>query len=136
MPLLGIRILRRVAKPTPAPVLTGSGCGRHSADGNRDVMTFLTLLICLLCNHYWLRRRRLSIEAWFSGWYRWLERRSTRGASRWLPHPAVFVLILCVIPVLPLAVLLWAVDGLLLGVPALLIHILVLLHTMPRTNLG
>ena len=99
-------------------------------------MTFLTLLICLLCNHYWLRRRRLSIEAWFSGWYRWLERRSTRGASRWLPHPAVFVLILCVIPVLPLAVLLWAVDGLLLGVPALLIHILVLLHTMPRTNLG
>lgn len=99
-------------------------------------MTFLTLIICLVFNHYWLRRRRLSVELWFNRWYRWLEKRSARGSAPWLPHPAVFVAILSVIPLLPLAALLWLVDGLLLGLPALLIHTLVLLHAMPRTNLG
>jgi len=99
-------------------------------------MMFLTVIICLLANHYWRRRRRLPVESWFNGWYRWLERRWAHGRKRWLSHPGVFVAILCLLPLLPVAGLLWVLDALLFGLPALVVHLLILLHGMPRLNLA
>lgn len=98
-------------------------------------MTFVTLLVCLVINHYWLRERRLPVEDWFDGWYRWLERRVTRGGARWLPRPAVFVIVLVVLPLLPLALVVAFTADVLFGLPALLVHILVLLHALPAQNM-
>lgn len=99
-------------------------------------MTFVTLIICLLANHYWCRRRRLPVEVWFNGWYRWLERRSAPDTRRWQPRPGLFVVILCVVPLLPLGLLLWLLNGVLLELPLFVLHLLVLLHGLPRINMA
>lgn len=98
-------------------------------------MIFLVVLTTLLLNYYWRRERGLPVDAWFEGWQRWLlgsEERlpdALRGWSGTLP------LLALLIPLIPLAVLLWLAEGRLFGLLSLGIHVIVLMYCMARINI-
>lgn len=97
-------------------------------------MSFLTVLIGLLLNHYWLRDRRLPIDNWFVEWQNWLFVHACRLPERMRDWYGTLPLIAILVPLLPLALVLWLADGLLFGLLTLGIHVIVLLYCFTRVN--
>lgn len=97
-------------------------------------MSFLTVLIGLLLNHYWLRDRKLPIDGWFAEWLNWLLVHSHRLPERLHDWYGTLPLIAIVVPLLPLALVLWLAEGLLFGLLTLGIHVIVLLYCFTRVN--
>lgn len=98
-------------------------------------MNFLVLLISLTVNYLWLKDFDRFDDAWF---FRLRERLVTmlgdmpETAMRWLAS----IVLIYGIPLLGLAILLWFVADSLLGIPTMLVHILVLLIALDRTQPG
>jgi AmpE protein len=99
-------------------------------------MIFLVVLITLLLNYYWRRERSLPVDAWFERWQQWLlaaEERLPNAAKGWsgtLPMLALLV------PLIPLAILLWLAHGRLFGLLSVGIHVVVLMYCMARINVN
>jgi len=98
-------------------------------------MTFLVILLALLINHYWYRESEIFSDAWFVTLQRALRARvQALTPEEPEPGPLYPLLLLCLPPVVLILVLL-AVDGILLGVVTLLIHVCVLLALFDRVSL-
>lgn len=97
-------------------------------------MSFLTVLICLLINHYWRRERRLPVDDWFESWQAWLISHAHRlpGIMRnWSGTLPVLALLL---PLMPVALLLWLAEGHLFGLLTLGLHISLVVYCLARFN--
>jgi len=97
-------------------------------------MKFLAVLITFAINHFWKRDRYALDERWFFVFRDWLGGQLRRhpasdGKNGWL-----FLAILLLLPTLLLALLLWLLDGLVLGLPVFLIHLFVLLTLFGHNN--
>lgn len=99
-------------------------------------MIFLVVLTTLLLNHFWRRERGLPVDAWFDRWQRWLldaEQRFPEAVRQW---SGTLPLLALIIPLIPLAILLWLADGRLFGLLSIGIHIVVLMYCMARININ
>lgn len=98
-------------------------------------MKFLVILICLTINYLWLKDFDRFDDGWF---FRFRERMTALSnkvqtvAKRWIAA----LLLTYGIPLLLLAALLWFLQGLALGIPTMLVHMLVLLVAFDRTQPG
>jgi len=98
-------------------------------------MTFLVILLALLINHYWYRETEIFSDAWFVSLQRALHTRvQALKPEQPEPGPLYPLLLLCLPPAALILVLL-AVDGMLLGIMTLLIHICLLLALFDRVSL-
>lgn len=98
-------------------------------------MTFLVILLALLINHYWQRDTALFGDDWFVTLQRSLRARvQALDPEQPAPGPLYPLLLLCLLPLL-LIVLLFAVEGVLLGSVTLLIHVGLLLVLFDRVSL-
>lgn len=99
-------------------------------------MTFLVLLIALIINYLWLLDFDRFDDDWF---FRFRRRAEAWAASLNLSttlHSALSLLLVYGIPILVLVALLWLANDAAFGLPAMLLHILVLLVVLDRTQPG
>ena len=98
-------------------------------------MVFLTVIIGLLINHFWRRERGLPIDGWFDAWQSWLLSHAhhlpafMRNWSGTLPVMALLL------PILPLAFLLWLAQGHFFGLLSLGLHVMIVIYCFTRFNL-
>lgn len=94
-------------------------------------MKFLVILLALSVNHYWDRDRVLPVDAWYRDFAIGLRQRLTErgGGSHWYFGMAALV------PALLLLLLLSLVDGVLLGLVSVCVHVLLLLCLFDPQNL-
>ncbi len=99
-------------------------------------MKFLVILICLMVNYLWLKDFDRFDDAWFfrfrsriEGWVATLGEKIPMG---WL----VALLLIYVVPLFSLAVILTITGDSVFGLAAMLVHILVLLVALDRTQPG
>lgn len=99
-------------------------------------MTFLVILICIALNHAWSRDLDRFDDSWFFG----LRRLSARLTGRLVIAPglqaALTQVLTYLLPMGVLAAVLWAVQGVAIGLFSLLIHVIVLLYAIDRTQPG
>jgi len=98
-------------------------------------MTFLVILLALLINHYWRRDTEILSDDWFVALQSSLRTRvQALHPEASTPGPLYPFLLLCLPPLL-LVLLLLVVEGALLGVLTMLIHVAVLLAMFDRVSL-
>lgn len=98
-------------------------------------MKFLVILISLTINYLWLKDFDRFDDAWFFRFRSRMEALTVKleaGPIRWIAA----LLATYGLPLVLLALLLWFVDGAMLGLPTMLVHILVLLVAFDRTQPG
>lgn len=98
-------------------------------------MIFLTVITCLLINHYWHRERRLPVDGWFDAWQAWLISQGYRLPAFMRNWPATLPVLALLLPIIPPALLLWLAEGRLLGLLSLGLHVLILVYCFTRFNL-
>ena len=98
-------------------------------------MKFLVILICLALNRFWLRDYDRFDDRWFFRFRENMEaaaQRMVRNAAAWQPALALIY----AFPLLFLGLLLQLAGGQAFGLPAMLIHILIVLIAFDRTQPG
>lgn len=98
-------------------------------------MIFLTVITCLLINHYWQRERRLPVDGWFEVWQAWLISHDHRVPAFMRNWSAILPVLALLLPIVPPAFLLWVAEGRLFGLLSLGLHILILIYCFTRFNL-
>lgn len=98
-------------------------------------MTFIIVLSALLLNHYWRHNRLLAVDGWFERWLRFLESRSEAWSQTQPAWPLALPMLAVVLPLLPVALLLWLVQGQLMGLLTLALHLALVMYCLPRVNL-
>jgi AmpE protein len=98
-------------------------------------MTFLVVLSALLINHFWVRERHLPVDAWFDGWQQWLEAREAHLPGPLQGWSGTLPLIGLLLPLIPVAIVLWVSEDRLLGLLSFGLHLLVVVYCMARVNL-
>ncbi len=93
-------------------------------------MTFLVLIVGLLVLRFGGELGRLQRDHWFDGW-----RARLASATPLQQRPALRALLAAAVPALALALLLWLLRDLWLGLPAFAISLLVLLYSFGRGDL-
>ncbi len=99
-------------------------------------MSFIVVLACLLLNFYWRRDRMLPVDGGFEAWQRFLLSHAGQlpeGVRQW---SGTLPLLAVLLPLLPLALLLWLSEGVMFGLLALGLHMLVMVYCLPRVHLG
>lgn len=97
-------------------------------------MSFLTILVALIINHYWQRERHLQVDSWFDAWLRWLLPHQSRIPAMLRDWRGTMPLLAVLLPLVPLAGLLWLAQGVLFGLLTLGIHIIVVVYCFSRIN--
>lgn len=97
-------------------------------------MSFLTILVALIINHYWQRERHLQVDSWFDAWLRWLLQYQGRMPAVLRDWRGTVPLLAVLLPLVPLAGLLWLAQGVLFGLLTLGIHIIVVVYCFSRVN--
>ena len=98
-------------------------------------MKFLVILISLIINYLWLKDFDRFDDAWFFRFRKRMEEAVASidaGQLRWIAGLGLIY----GIPLVSLGLLLWFIDGIALGLPTMLVHILVLLIAFDRTQPG
>ncbi|MDT8427742.1 MAG: hypothetical protein RQ757_03135 [Pseudomonadales bacterium] len=102
-------------------------------------MKFLVIVLCLLLNHHWRKERWLPGDRWYLIFQQWLQSRLDNFA--WYKNLSVrqgqrlLCALLLLLPVTLLWVLLWLLQGQLLGLVTLALHVGVLLLLLERNNM-
>ena len=97
-------------------------------------MSFLTILVALIINHYWQRERHLQVDSWFDAWLRWLLQYQGRMPAVLRDWRGTLPFLAVLLPLVPLAGLLWLAQGVLFGLLTLGIHIIVVVYCFSRVN--
>ncbi|ALO46910.1 regulatory signaling modulator protein AmpE [Pseudohongiella spirulinae] len=97
-------------------------------------MSFLTILVALIINHYWQRERQLQVDSWFETWLRWLLQRQSSIPSVMRDWRGTLPLLVVLLPLVPLACLLWLAQGVLFGLLTLGLHVIVVVYCFSRVN--
>jgi AmpE protein len=97
-------------------------------------MSFLTILVALIINHYWQRERHLQVDSWFDAWLRWLLQSQNRMPVALRDWRATVPLLAVLLPLVPLAGLLWLAQGVLFGLLTLGIHVIAVVYCFSRVN--
>lgn len=98
-------------------------------------MSFIVVLASLLLNFYWRKDRMLPVDGLFDRWQVFLDSRAGQipeGLRRWL---GTLPLLAVLVPLLPVALLLWLADDVMLGLLTFALHLAVLVYCLPRVNL-
>lgn len=98
-------------------------------------MTFIIVLSCLLLNFYWRKERRLPFDGWFERWQNFLVTAQPRLPAFVTAWSGSLPLLAVVLPLLPLALLLWLASGQLMGLLSFALHLVVVVYCLPRVNL-
>lgn len=98
-------------------------------------MIFLTVITCLLINHYWRRERRLPVDGWFDAWQAWLSNHNNRLPAFMRNWSGTLPVLALLLPMVPPALLLWLAEGRLFGLLTLGLHVLILIYCFTRFNL-
>ncbi len=99
-------------------------------------MKFLVILICLAMNILWLKDFNRFDDSWFFRLYRTVNQAfSSAEEGSWLRDFAP-ILIIYSMPLLLLALLLTILKGAVFSLPLMLLHVLVLLFALDRTQPG
>ncbi len=98
-------------------------------------MIFLTVITCLLINHYWRRERRLPVDGWFDAWQAWLISHAHRLPAFMRNWSGTLPMLAILLPIIPPALLLWLAEGQFLGLLSLGLHVVILVYCLPRFNL-
>ncbi|MEX0740116.1 MAG: regulatory signaling modulator protein AmpE [Pseudohongiella sp.] len=98
-------------------------------------MIFLTVITCLLINHYWRRERGLPVDGWFDAWQDWLISHAHRLPAFMRNWSGTLPVMALLLPMMPPALLLWLAEGHLLGLLSLGLHVMILLYCFTRFNL-
>jgi AmpE protein len=97
-------------------------------------MKFLVILICLTVNYLWLKDFDRFDDTWFFRLRRRIElafsERTADSGMSWI----VPVIIIYSLPLLVLGIILFAVNGMAFGLLTMLVHIIVLLIVLDRTQ--
>lgn len=99
-------------------------------------MSFIVVLACLLLNFYWRRDRALPVDSGFEQWQQFLLARRDAWPHALQHWAGTLPLVAVVLPLVPVAILLWLADGVLLGLLTLGLHLLIMIYCLPRVNLG
>lgn len=97
-------------------------------------MSFLTILVALIINHYWQRERHLQVDSWFDAWLRWLLLNQNRLPALLRDWHGTVPLLALLLPLVPLVCLLWLAQGVLFGLLTLGLHIIVVVYCLSRVN--
>ncbi len=98
-------------------------------------MIFLTVITCLLINHYWRSERHLPVDGWFDAWQAWFGNHAHRLPAFMRNGSVTLPLLALLLPVIPPALLLWLAEGRFLGLLSLGLHVLILIYCFARFNL-
>lgn len=98
-------------------------------------MTFIIVLSCLLLNFYWRKDRMLPVDGWFDSWQQFLASRSARLPAFLTDWPGTLPLLAVVLPLIPVALLLWLANGQLMGLLSFGLHLVLLMYCLPRVNI-
>jgi len=98
-------------------------------------MIFLTVITCLLINHYWRRERALPIDGWFDAWQSWLTSHACRLPKFMRDWSGTLPLVALLLPIAPPAFLLWLAGGHFFGLLSLGLHVMILIYCFTRFNL-
>jgi AmpE protein len=98
-------------------------------------MIFLTVITCLLINHYWRRERRLPVDGWFDAWQAWLISHAHRLPAFMRHWSGTLPLLALLLPIVPPALLLWLAEERLFGLLSFGLHVLIVTYCLTRFNL-
>lgn len=98
-------------------------------------MTFIIVLTCLLLNFYWRRDRMLPVDSWFDSWQTFLASREHSLPAFMTTWPGTLPLLAVLLPLIPVALLLWLAGGQLLGLLSFGLHLVLVMYCLPRVNL-
>lgn len=98
-------------------------------------MTFIIVLSCLLLNFYWRKDRMLPVDGWFDSWQEFLLSRQHHLPAFVSSWPGTLPLLAVLLPLVPVAFVLWLASGQLIGLLSFGLHLVLVMYCLPRVNL-